>query len=124
MPFESAQGTSFSFDGDVYKCVDISYETSAPSRERVDMSTLDLADNTEMVMLQTPLAPKRDPKKFSITFRSEGTIPTAGVEASLSTADGSGTYRCTASNVSRKTNAYVEGTASFEELLADEEAGS
>lgn len=124
MSFESSQGTTFEFDGDTYKCMDISFETSAPSRERVDMSTLDLNDGDEMVMLVTPLLPKRDPQKFTITFRSEGTIPTSGTEGTLTTTDGSGTYRCTAASVSRKTNAYVEGTASFEEIISGEELGS
>lgn len=121
MAFVSSQGTTFTFDGDAYKCMDISFERSAPSRERVDMSTLDLADGSEMVMAITPLKPKRDPYKFTITFRSEGTSPTEGVEATLTTADGSGTYRCTKATVSRKTNAYVEGQADFEEIIAGED---
>jgi hypothetical protein len=121
MPFVSAQGTTFSFDGDTFKCMDISYETSAPARERVDMTTLDVANGEEMVMMVAPLLPKRDPAKFSITFRSEGTIPAAGTQGTLTTADGSGTYLCTKASVSRKTNAYVEGQADFEEIIADED---
>lgn len=119
-PFVSAQGTTFTYDGDLYSCVDISHEKAAPSRERVDMSTLDLADDAEMVMYRAPLQPKRDPAKFTIQFKSKGTIPAEGSEASLATADGSGTYRCTNVSISRKTNTYVEGSATFEELLADE----
>lgn len=121
MAFESSHGTTFTFDGDTYKCMDISHEKSAPSRERVDMSTLDLADGSEMVMAVAPLKPKRDPYKFTITFRSEGTIPAEGVEGTLTTADGSGTYRCTSASVSRKTNSFVEGQASFEEIIAGED---
>lgn len=121
MAFESSQGTTFEFDGDFYKCVDISFERSAPSRERVDMSTLDLANGSEMVMAVGPLLPKRDPYKFTITFRSEGTIPEEGTEGTLTTTDGTGTYRCTASSVSRKTNSYVEGQATFEEIIAGED---
>ena len=121
MPFVSAQGTTFSFDGDSYKCVDISFEKSAPSRDRVDMSTLDLADGSEMVMANAPLKPKRDPYKFTITFRSEGTVPEEGTEGTLTTTDGSGTYRCTKASVSRKTNSYIEGQADFEEVIAGED---
>lgn len=121
MPFVSAQGTTFSFDGDSYKCIDISFEKSAPSRDRVDLSTLDLADGSEMVMALSPLKPKRDPYKFTITFRSEGDIPTEGTEGILTTADGSGAYRCTKASVSRKTNSYIEGQADFEELIEDEQ---
>lgn len=121
MAFESAQGTSFTFDGDTYKCVDISFEKSAPSRERVDMSTLDLEDGDEMMMAITPLRPKRDPYKFTITFRSEGVVPEEGVEGTLTTTDGTGTYRCTKASVSRKTNAYVEGQADFEEIIDGED---
>lgn len=120
MAFESSQGTTFTFDGDLYKCVDISHEKSAPSRERIDMSTLDLADDAEMVMKLAPLKPKRDPYKFTITFRSEGSIPEEGAEAQLATTDGSGEYRCTKSSVSRKTNAFVEGQADFEEIIDGE----
>lgn len=121
MAFQSSQGTTFTFDGDTYKCMDISHEKSAPSRERVDMSTLDLADGAEMLMAITPLKPKRDPYKFTITFRSEGTIPAEGTEATLTTADGTGTYRCTKASVSRKTNSYIEGQADFEEIIDGED---
>lgn len=117
-----ATGTTFEFDGDLYSCVDISHEQAAPSRERVDMTTLDVADGEEMVMYQTPLKPKRDPAKFTIQFKSKGTVPVRGTEATLTTADGSGTYRCTNVSISRKTNTYVEGSASFEELIDDEAA--
>lgn len=117
MPFVSSQGTTFSFDGDSYKCVDISYETSAPSRERVDMSTLDIADGEEMAMVDSPLKPAADPAKFTITYKYEGTMPASGTQGTLTTADGGGTYLCTASSISRTTNSYVEGTASFEEVI-------
>lgn len=117
MPFESSQGTTFTFNAVAYKCVDISFEESAPSRERQDMSTLDLEDGDEMVMVNAPLLPAPEPAKFSITYKFEGTKPTKGQEATLTTADGTGTYRCTASSISRKTNSYVEGTASFEEVI-------
>jgi len=118
MPFVSSQGTTFTWDGDAYKCVDISYETSAPARELVDMSTLDLADNAEMVMLSAPLKPRQDPKKFTITYKSEGSEIEAGLEAALSCGGVSGTYLCTSASVSYKTNVYVEGSATFEEVIS------
>lgn len=119
MPFRSSHGTTFTWDGDTYKCVDISYETSSSARELVDMSTLNLADNAEMVMISAPLKPRQDPKKFSITYKSEGTEIEAGVEATLSCDGKTGTYLCTAGSVSLRTNSYVEGTATFEEVIAD-----
>lgn len=121
MAFRSSQGTTFTWDGDTYKCVDVSFETSAPARELVDMSTLNLADDAEMVMVSAPLKPRQDPKKFSITYKSEvgGTEIEAGVEASLSCDGKSGTYLCTAATVSLKTNSYVEGTATFEEVIEE-----
>jgi hypothetical protein len=125
--FVTSHGTTFSFNGNTYKCVDISREGSAPSRERVDMSTLDLEDGDEMVMVLAPLKPKRDPKKFTITYRTQDDTAEIeeGEEGTLSTTGGSGEYRVTSVGESRKTNAYVEGTATFEEKIEDEEiAGS
>lgn len=120
MAFVSSQGTSFTWNTLTFKCVDIQVEKSAPSRERVDMSTLDQADGDEMMMMLAPLAPKRDPRKFTITYRHESQAINEGDEGSLSAAGYSGTFRCTAAGEARKTNAYVEGTATFEELIADE----
>lgn len=118
MAFVSSQGTSFSFNSITFKCVDISYETSAPSRDRQDMSTLDLDDGDEMAMVDSPLKPAADPAKFTITYKYEGQMPQAGTQATLTTTEGSGTFLCTASSISRKTNSYVEGTASFEEVIS------
>lgn len=114
--FVSSQGTTFSFAGTTYKCVDISFESSAPSRDRVDMSTLDQADGATMAMMDAPLKPAADPDKFTITYKYMGTKPTAGAQATLTTADGSGTFLCTASSLSRKSNTYVEGSATFEKV--------
>lgn len=126
MSFETSHGTTFQFAGNSYKCVDISREGSAPSRERVDMSTLDLNEGDEMVMLLAPLKPKRDPKKFTITYRVEGggAEIEEGDEGELDTPGGTGTYRVTQAGISRRTNQYVEGTATFEELIDDEQPGS
>lgn len=118
--FATSQGTTFSWKSTSFHCVDISYDASAPSRERVDMSTLDLADGAEMVMRLAPLKPKRDPKKFSITYKSTGETITEGDEGTLTTADGSGTYRCTSATKARKVGAFIEGSATFEELISDE----
>lgn len=119
--FVTSHGTTFEFDGQLYKCMDISHERSAPSRERLDMTTLDIEHGEEAVMLLSPIVPKRDPRKFTIAYRSEGTAIEEGVTAELDTADGSGTYRVTAAGVSRKTNAYVEGSATFEEVIDGED---
>ena len=116
----SAQGTTFSFAGATYKCIDITLEGSAPSRERVDLSTLDLADGSEKVYANSPLKEPADPKKITIQFRAYGTAtgPTEGAEGTLTTTGGSGTYRCTQSNISRRTNGFVEGQATFEQVLS------
>lgn len=120
--FQTSHGTTFTFKGATYKCIDISREGSAPARERVDMTTLDVAHGSEAVMVLAPIKPKRDPKKFTITYRtmSNTTEIVEGDEGSLTTTGGSGNYRVTAAGTSRKTAAYVEGTATFEELIADE----
>lgn len=122
--FTGSQGTSFSWKGTSFHCVDISREQSAPSRERLDMTTLDVADGDEMVMLLAPLKPKRDPRKFTITYKSTGETIVEGDEGTLTTTGGSGTYRCTAASEGRKVNQFIEGTATFEELIADEVGGS
>jgi hypothetical protein len=117
MAWRSSHGTTFTFNAQTYKCLDVSYETSAPARETVDMSTLDLDDGDEMIMVSAPLKPRQDPKKFSITYKSEGTEIEAGTEGTLSCDGKSGTYLCTGATVALKTNTYVEGTATFEEVL-------
>ena len=118
--FISSQGTTFSFAGETFKCIDISREGSAPSRERVDLSTLDLADGSEKVYANAPLKEPADPLKFTIQFRAHGSSdgPAAGAEGTLTTTGGSGTYRCTASSISWKTGAFVEGSATFEQVLS------
>lgn len=125
--FVSSHGTTFEFDGNLYKCMDISREASAPARERMDMTTLDVETGEEAVMILGPIKPKRDPRKFTIAYRSmDNTVEIEeGTEATLDTADGTGTYRVTAAGISRKTNAYVEGSATFEEIISGEDqAGS
>ena len=125
--FTTSHGTTFEFDGNTYKCMDISYEASAPSRERLDMTTLDVEHGGEAVMVLAPIVPKRDPRKFTIAYRSvDNTVAIdEGTVGELDTADGSGTYRVTAAGLSRKTNAYVEGSATFEEVIdGEEQAGS
>lgn len=123
--FQTSHGTTFTFDGNTYKCMDVSHERSAPSRERLDMTTLDVAHGEEAVMLLAPIVPKRDPRKFTIAYRSlDNTVEIEeGTVGELDTADGSGTYRVTAAGLSRKTNAYVEGSATFEEQIEDEDQG-
>jgi hypothetical protein len=124
--FVTSHGTTFEFDGNLYKCMDVSHERSAPSRERLDMTTLDIAHGEEAVMVLAPIVPKRDPRKFTIAYRSmDNTVEIEeGTTATLDTADGSGTYRVTAAGLSRKTNAYVEGSATFEEVIeGEDEAG-
>ena len=125
--FTTSHGTTFEFDGNLYKCMDISYEASAPSRERLEMTTLDVEHGGEAVMVLAPIVPKRDPRKFTIAYRSvDNTVAIdEGTVGELDTADGSGTYRVTAAGLSRKTNAYVEGSATFEEVIdGEEQAGS
>lgn len=123
--FVTSHGTTFTFNGNTYKCMDVGYESSAPSRERQDMTTLDVAHGSEAVMILAPIVPKRDPRKFTIAYRSmSNTVEIEeGDQGTLTTADGSGTYRVTSAGKSRKTNAYVEGSATFEEVIDGEDQG-
>jgi hypothetical protein len=120
--FVTSHGTTFSFKTNLYKCIDISREQSAPSRERMDMTTLDVAHGGTAVMALGPIKPAADPKKFTITYRtmSNHVEIVEGDEGALATTGGSGTYRVTSASVSRKTAAYVEGSATFEELITAE----
>lgn len=120
--FTSSQGTTFTFKGNTYKCLDISRDMSAPARERIDMTTLDVAHGGDAVMALSPIKPKRDPDKFTITYRmmSNTVAIASGSEGTLVTADGTGTFRVTAATTPRKVGQYVEATATFEELIADE----
>jgi len=120
--FATSHGTTFTWKSNTYKCLDITREQSAPARERVDVTTLDVAHGSEAVMILAPIKPKRDPKKFSITYRTmSDTVDIAeGDEGTLTTTGGSGTYRVTGAGVSRKTASYVEGTATFEEIITAE----
>jgi hypothetical protein len=125
--FVTSHGTDFEFENNPYKCLNISLEGSAPSRERIDMTTLDVDHGDEAVMVLAPIVPKRDPKRFTITYRSvDNTVAIEeGTVGDLDTADGTGTYRVTAAGVSRATNTYVEGSATFEEVISGEDqAGS
>lgn len=126
MPFVTSHGTTFGFNGNLYKCMDVSREASAPSRERLDMTTLDVPHGSEAVMVLAPIVPKRDPRKFTIAYKTTDTTAEIeeGTVGELETADGVGTFRVTAAGVSRKTNQYVEGSATFEEVIdGEDEAG-
>lgn len=120
--FVSSHGTTFTWNSNTYKCLDITREGSAPSRERLDMTTLDVATGSEAVMKLAPIKGKRDPKKFTIAYRtmSDHTEIAEGDEYTLTTTGGSGTYRVTQTGVSRKVGQYVEGSATFEEVIAGE----
>jgi hypothetical protein len=120
--FISAQGTTFTWKGANYLCTDISDDMSAPGRERVEMTTLEMADGSEARMVLGPIKPKRDPEKFSISYKAvTGTAEiVGGDEGTLAAVGGSGTYRCTKATTIRKTKSYVEGTAEFEEIISDE----
>jgi hypothetical protein len=124
--FQSAQGTTFAFAGETYLCTDINEDKSAPSRERMEMTTLELPDGSEARMVYGPIRPKRDPKKFSISYKTvTGTDPIEeGAEGTLTTTGTTGTYRCTKSNTARKTKSFVEGTAEFEEVITEEDIAS
>lgn len=121
--FVSSHGTTFTFAGETYLCTDITRDGSSPERERMDMTTLEQADGEEARMVLGPIKPKRDPKKFTISYKTvSGTDEIVeGTEGTLTTTGGSGTYRVTSANVSRKTKSFVEGQATFVEIIAEED---
>lgn len=113
-----SQGTSFSFNSVDFKCLNIERQGSAPARERVDVSTLDMANGADKLMVNAPLKDPAEPVVFSISFRGS-TAPAEGTEATLTTTGGSGTYRCTESRITRAVGQFVEGSATFTQVIAD-----
>lgn len=131
--FESSQGTTFTFAGASYKCLDIQISDSAPEPKdasdpteggnKVDVSTLDLASGSYRCYQTAPLlepTEATDPDTgeaivtttVTITFRG-ASRPPCGVEDTLSTSGAGGTYKCTESSVTRRVGEFVEGSATF-----------
>lgn len=117
-----ANGASFTWLGNEYKCMKCDREDSAPSRGRSNMTTLDVPPGEEEVMVLDPMKPKRDPAKITITYKAltDTVAIEAGVEGTLETEDAEGTFRCTAATKPRESGKWIEGTATFEELIDDE----
>jgi hypothetical protein len=120
--FAPSNGRVFTFDGNTYKCVDVNVDETAPSLERVDMTTLDIEPGEDAVMVLSPIKPKRDPDKVSITYKPlTTTVPIErGAQGTLDFGDRNGTYRCVKSGKAFKGKEFIEGTAEFEEVIDDE----
>lgn len=130
--FPSSQGTTFTFDGDTYQCLDIQVSSKAPEPKdesdptaggnKVDVSTLDLADGSLRVYQQAPLLEPTEnlddednpivTTTVTIAFRGDER-PVAGLTATLVTTDATGTFKCTESGLTRKVGEFVEGSATF-----------
>lgn len=130
--FPSSQGTTFEFDGDEYQCLEIQVSSSAPEPKdasdpteggnKVDVSTLDLADGSYRVYQTSPLLEPTEntddqdnpivTTTVTISFRGDSR-PAAGVTATLSTTDASGEFKCTESSIQRRVGEFVEGSATF-----------
>lgn len=130
--FPSSQGTTFVFDGDEFQCLEIQVSSSAPEPKdasdpteggnKVDVSTLDLADGSFRVYQTAPLLEPTEAvddednpivtTTVTISFRGD-TRPTAGVTATLTTTDETGEFKCTESSIQRRVGEFVEGSATF-----------
>lgn len=125
MPFTSAQGTSFSFDGDTYYCTNIKVsvqnsEGGGGTNNKIDVSTLDLADGSFRVFQDPPLldpnspAADEDGNQTTVTISYIGTTqPAAGTTATLTTASASGDFKCTQSELEYAVGDFVKGSATF-----------
>lgn len=125
MPFTSAQGTTFTFDGDEYQCTNIrvavaNSEGGGGTNGQIDVSTLDLADGATRVFQDPPLvdpnsaAPDEDGNQTTITISFFGsTQPTTGTTATLVTTGVSGEFKCTQSELEYAVGDIVKGTATF-----------
>lgn len=130
--FESSQGTTFTFAGASYACLDIQISDSAPEPKdasdpteggnKVDVSTLELADGSYRCYQTAPLLEPTEntdengdsivTTTVTISFRG-ASRPPCGVEDDLSTSGASGTFKCTESSVTRRVGEFVEGSATF-----------
>lgn len=130
--FPSSQGTTFEFDGSTYQCTDIQVSSSAPEPKdasdpteggnKVDVSTLDLADGSLRVYQTAPLLEPTEATDdednpivtttVTITFRG-AEAPPCGVTGTLTTTDASGDFKCTESSLQRRVGEFVEGQATF-----------
>lgn len=125
MPFTSAQGTTFTFDGDEYQCTNIrvavaNSEGGGGTNGQIDVSTLDLADGATRVFQDPPLVDPNSPvadqdgNQTTVTISFFGsTQPTAGTTATLATAGISGEFKCTQSELEYAVGDIVKGTATF-----------
>lgn len=122
MPFDTAQGTSFTFDSDTYYCTNIkvAVQQAAGGNGQIDVSTLDLAEGAERVYQDPPLVDPNNPvtdgdgNQTTITISFFGTTrPLPGTTGTLATADISGQYKCTQSDTEYAVGDIVKGTATF-----------
>ena len=118
----SSHATTFHFANVQYHCTDIqvedtSEEPAAAADTRIDVSTLDISHGGQRVFVNNPLtepanATAQNKTVVNITYWG-ASRPPAGVTAILTTADASGSYKCTKSTITRKVGAYIEGQATF-----------
>lgn len=121
MPFTTAQGTTFEFDGDEYSCTNLKVSTQqAAGNGQIDISTLDLAEGSERLYQDQPLVDPNNPvadengNQTTITISFFGTTaPVPGTTATLTTTGISAQYKCTQSDVEYAVGDIVKGTATF-----------
>ena len=122
----SSHRTTFTFGSITLSCTDITFDESAPETnaadERVDVTTLDVANGGERVYAPLPITEPKDntltaTKTINVAFI--GSVqPAAGVTAVVTTNGATGNYKCTKSTITRKVGQYIEGTASFQYMPA------
>lgn len=118
-PYTNAQGTTFEFDGDEYYCTNIKVaRANAGGNNRIDVSTLDLAEGSDREYQDPPLLDPNAPfgeEQITVTISFMGAAaPASGQKATLTISGGvSGTYRCTESEIDYAVGDIVKGTATF-----------
>lgn len=120
--FASAQGTTFTFDGNEYQCTNIRVAVagSGGANGQIDVSTLDLADGSERVYQDPPLVDPNNPasdengNQTTVTISFFGSAqPVVNTTATLVTAGVSGDFKCTQSELEYAVGDIVKGTATF-----------
>lgn len=118
MPFPDSQGTTFTFNGNEFKCTNIKKAVAGSSAgDKVDVSTLDLASGSKRVYQDSPLLD--DPNKgvaavVSVSFLGlEEPATDKAYAIACATLGITGQARCTKYEVEAAVGEVLKGTAEF-----------
>lgn len=116
----SSHATTFQFGALTLHCTDISDEMSwdepSASDNRIDVTTLDVANGGERVYAPLPVTEPADGSASStrtISVSYIGTGQPSGTAVLTMGGTAMGTWKCTRSSLARRVGQYIEGAATF-----------